>query len=146
MNYSDETKPNIPNRQEQLPVSFPKRKGSKKNGGNSVSQNKDPVPCQKHVGGLWNASSNTANKEACGSNHFQGSNFMHTIDPSIFPQKNVDEDEEDNKNDDESSGPDPETSVIEDFEEDKSASPEEPFPLASQCSPSFAILSGPPVQ
>ena len=71
---------------------------------------------------------------------------MNLINQSTFPQKNDHGKEEDNENDDESSVSDPEKCPIEDFEEDESASPEEFFPLATQCSPSFSISSRPSVQ
>ena len=53
---------------------------------------------------------------------------------------------EDNKNDEDSSFSDPELCPIEDIEDDEFASPQEFFPLASQCSPSFAISKRPPEQ
>ena len=71
---------------------------------------------------------------------------MNSIDHSIFSKKNDNGDKEDNENDDESSISDLEKSVVEDFEEDESASPEEFFPLALQYSPLFAIASRPSVQ
>jgi hypothetical protein len=53
---------------------------------------------------------------------------------------------EDNENDEDSSFSDPELCPIEDIEDDEFASPQEFFPLASQCSPSFAISNRPLVQ
>ena len=102
---------------------------------------KKSVPCPTHAEGLGNAASHTADEEAHGSNYFHGRDFIHTLDSSIFPQKNGHGNKEYNENDDESSVIDPESFPIEDFELDESASPEEFFPLASQCSQSVAILS-----
>ena len=53
---------------------------------------------------------------------------------------------EDNENDENSSFSDPELCPIEDIEDNEFASPQEFFPLASQCLPSFAISNRPPVQ
>ena len=53
---------------------------------------------------------------------------------------------EDNENDEDSSFSDPELCPIEDIEEDEFAIPQEFFPLASQCSPSFSISKRPIVQ
>ena len=69
---------------------------------------------------------------------FQGKNFVNSIDYSIFPsnadaipKKNDNGVEEDNENDDESSISDCDRDVVEDFEVNESASPEEFSPLAS---------------
>jgi len=93
VDYSDDKKPSIPNRQEKLPVSSQKKKGSKKNGPkkngwNSGGQKKDP--CPKHAGRLRSDVSNTADEEARGPNDFQGKMFLNLINQSIFPQKNDD--------------------------------------------------------
>ena len=119
MNYSDNIT-NISDRQETLPVSSPKKKGSKKKGGNSVCQNKKSVPCSNHTEGLGNAASNTADEEDLGSNVFHSRYFIETLDSSIFPHKNGHVNVEDNENDYESSVSDPELCPIEDFVEAES--------------------------
>ena len=62
------------------------------------------------------------------------------------PKANLNLHNDDNENDDESSLSDPELCPIKDFVEPESVFFEEFFPLASQCSPSFAISVRPPVQ
>ena len=75
VHYSDDKKPSIPNRKEKLLVSSQKKKGPKKNDGNSGGQKKDPVSCPKHAEGLGITASNTADEEAQGPNDFQEKNF-----------------------------------------------------------------------
>jgi len=59
VNYSDDKKPSILNRQETLPVLSPKKKGPKKKGGDSGGQKQGPVLCPNHAGGLEAATRNT---------------------------------------------------------------------------------------
>jgi len=96
------------------------KKGSKKKGRNSVSENKKSVPCPNHAAGLGNAASTTADEEDLGSNVFQGHHFIQTLDSSIFPDKNGHVNLEDNENDDESSLSDPELCPIKDLLEPES--------------------------
>jgi len=144
VNYSDNVT-NIPDRQEKLPVKPSKKKGSGKKGKNSVSPSKQSVPCENYAAGLGNTVSHIADEEARGSNVFHGRYFIQSYWIHQSCEKgNVNV--EDNENDEDSSFSDPELCPIEDIDEDEFASPQEFFPLASQCSPSFAILSRPPVQ
>ena len=72
--------------------------------------------------------------------------FIQSLDLSIFPHKKAHVNVEGNENDEDSSFSDPELCPIENIENDEFASPQEFFPLASQCLPSFAISNRPPVQ
>ena len=112
----------------------------------SAREKKLSIPCKNHAAGLGNAASNTADEEARGSNVFHGSKCTQSPNSSIFPHKKDHVNVGDNENDDESGFSDPVLCPIEDIEDHEFASPQDFFPLASQCSPLFAISNRPPVQ
>ena len=142
VNYSDNVAA-IPIQQEELPVKSHKKKGATKKGNKPVSPGKQTIPCKNHAAGLGNAASNTAEEETRGGSIFRGDHFIQTIDTAIFPNQKDHVNVEDNENEEDSSFSDPELCPIEDIEEDESAIPQEFFPLASQCSPSFSISKRP---